>query len=35
VLIALTPVIGVTRAVAAVPSVAVPIGYDLDAALET
>jgi 4-carboxymuconolactone decarboxylase len=35
VLIALTPVIGLTRAVAAAPSVAVPIGYDLEAALET
>jgi 4-carboxymuconolactone decarboxylase len=35
VLIALTPVIGFARAVAAVPRIAVPIGYDIDAALET
>ena len=35
VLIALTPVIGLTRAVSAVPRIAVPIGYDIDAALET
>jgi 4-carboxymuconolactone decarboxylase len=35
VLIALTPVIGLARAVCAVPRIAVPIGYDIDAALET
>ena len=35
VLIALTPVIGLARAVSAVPSIAVPIGYDIDAALES
>lgn len=32
---ALTPVIGLTRAVCAAPRIAVPIGYDIDAALET
>ena len=35
VLIALTPVIGLARAVSAVPRIAVSIGYDIDAALET
>jgi 4-carboxymuconolactone decarboxylase len=35
VLIALTPVIGLSRAVSAVPRIAIPIGYDIDAALET
>ena len=29
------PVIGLARAVSAVPTIAVPIGYDIDAALET
>jgi 4-carboxymuconolactone decarboxylase len=35
VLIALTPVIGLARAVSAVPRIAVSIGYDIDAAFET
>jgi 4-carboxymuconolactone decarboxylase len=35
VLIALTPIIGLARAVSAVPRIAVPIGYHIDAALET
>ena len=33
-LIAVAPIVGVARVVAAVPRLALPIGYDLDAALE-
>lgn len=33
-LIAIAPIIGIARAVSAAPELAVPIGYDLDAAFE-